>query len=104
MGDEPPKLFLTYQVEARDPNGVLILPVETGKVAADLTPEDTLIDSNASSGSDTVTASTSPVPVRSTIGSAYWILRQFRVRRESPRVFMFFDGQHGHGDRHAGRA
>jgi hypothetical protein len=40
MGDEPPKLSLTYQIEARDPNGVLILPVETGKVAADLTPED----------------------------------------------------------------
>jgi hypothetical protein len=40
QGEEPPKLFLTYQIEARDPNGVLILPVETGKVAADLTPED----------------------------------------------------------------
>ena len=40
MGEEPPKLFLTYQIEARDPNGVLILPVETDKVAADLTPED----------------------------------------------------------------
>jgi hypothetical protein len=40
MGDEPPKLFLTYQIEAHDPAGVLILPPETGKVAADLTPED----------------------------------------------------------------
>ncbi len=40
MGEEPPKLFLTYQIEVRDPDGVLVLPVETGKVAADLTAED----------------------------------------------------------------
>jgi hypothetical protein len=40
QGEEPPKLFLTYGIEARDPNGLLILPAETGKVAADLTPED----------------------------------------------------------------
>lgn len=40
QGDEPPKMFLSYQIEARDPKGISILPVETGKVAADLAAED----------------------------------------------------------------
>lgn len=40
MGEEPPKLSLTYSIESRDPQGVLILPIETGKVAADLSAED----------------------------------------------------------------
>ncbi len=40
QGDEPPKIFLSYQIEARDAKGTLILPVEAGKVAADLSPED----------------------------------------------------------------
>src|SRR5262249_34010639 len=39
-GDEPPKMLLSYQIEVRDPNGVLILQPETGKVANDLSPED----------------------------------------------------------------
>jgi hypothetical protein len=39
-GDEPEKIFLTYQIEARDAAGVLIIPIETGKVAADLAAED----------------------------------------------------------------
>jgi hypothetical protein len=40
QGDEPPKMYLSYKVEARDPQGVLIVPEDSGKVAADLAPED----------------------------------------------------------------
>lgn len=40
QGEEPPKIYLSYQVEARDAHGVLIAPEESGKVAADLAPED----------------------------------------------------------------
>lgn len=39
-GDEPPKMYVSYRVEARDPEGILIVPGETGKVVADLAPED----------------------------------------------------------------
>jgi hypothetical protein len=40
QGDEPPKMFLTYEIEVRDSKGVLLVPIETGKIAADLSPED----------------------------------------------------------------
>ena len=40
QGDEPPKMYVSYKVEARDPRGVLIVPEDSGKVAADLAPED----------------------------------------------------------------
>lgn len=34
------QIDLTYQIEARDPKGVLIIPVENGKVASNLSAED----------------------------------------------------------------
>ena len=40
QGEEPPKMFVSYQLETRDAKGVLLLPVETGKIANELSPED----------------------------------------------------------------
>ncbi|MBV8820953.1 MAG: hypothetical protein JO022_21520 [Acidobacteriaceae bacterium] len=40
QGEEPPKMYISYTIEARDAQGVLFVPVESGKIAADLSSED----------------------------------------------------------------
>src|SRR5258708_6364304 len=39
-GDEPPKMHLTYQIEVKDSKGTPVIPAESGKVQANLEPED----------------------------------------------------------------
>lgn len=39
-GDEPPKVKLSWSMEARDPKGALIVPAIEGKIEAELAPED----------------------------------------------------------------